>query len=515
MEPYSNFTSVPELMRHRARHDGNRTAVTFEGVFCTYADLDDRAARVQGWLVGAGVVPGDRVVLFMRNSLEFLYVWLGVARAGAVGVPLNTASVGETLTHPLMHSEAVGIVADDDLLETVRASGALPDSWQLATSELADLLTASPAAVEPVAVAGTDPMNIIYTSGTTGLPKGVVLSHTSYLNTGGYFAHHLGLHRDDVLHTCLPLFHCNAQQTTFMAAFSLGAQVALNGKFSLSRFPQWLAESGATVTNLLGSMLALLSKTPATAADAATPLRYIVAAPVPEDLHGEIEARYRALVVEGYGLTETGTMACMNPPGDRRPGTFGLPLEHTELRIVGDDGQDLDADQNGELWVRSTIPRAFMTEYFREPDKTAEALAGGWFHTGDICRRRPDGYYVFVDRLKDTIRRRGENISSFLVEKAILEHPDVLEVAAIGLPSELSEEDVLVVVVPRPGSGLDEAAVHAFASGRLGDFMRPRYVELRDDLPRTETGRVHKLSLRLEPHADAWDAERQPAGGRT
>jgi crotonobetaine/carnitine-CoA ligase len=515
MQPFSRFTSVPELMAHRAQHDGDRVAVTFEGASCTYAELDERAARFQGWLEEAGVRAGDRVVILMRNSLEFLYVWLGCARAGAVGVPLNTSSMGETLTHPLAHSEAVGIVADDDLLETVRASDGVPELWQLATSDVGAAIAQAPAAAQPHAVTGPDPMNIIYTSGTTGLPKGVVLSHTSYVNTGGYFAHHLGLNRDDVLHTCLPLFHCNAQQTTFMAAFTLGARVALNGKFSVSRFPQWLAESGATVTNLLGAMLALLSKTEPAEADAATPLRYIVAAPVPEDLHGRIEERYGVRVVEGYGLTETGTMACMNPPDDRRPGTFGLPLEHTELRIVGDDGQDLGDDEKGELWVRSLVPHAFMTEYFREPEKTAEALDGGWFHTGDICRRRPDGYYVFVDRLKDTIRRRGENISSFLVEKAILEHPDVLEVAAIGVPSELSEEDVLVAVVARPGSGLDEAAIHTFATGALGDFMRPRYVELRDDLPRTETGRVHKFSLRQESHADAWDAERQPAGERS
>jgi crotonobetaine/carnitine-CoA ligase len=514
VKPYSTFTSVPELLVHRAAQDGDRVAVSFEGEECTYAQLDERAARVQTWLEGAGVRPGDRVVLFMRNSLDFLHAWLGVARAGAVGVPLNTSSLGDALTHPLEHSEAVGVIADDDLMKLVTDSCDVDALWLVATSDLDDLIASSSPAASPAALAGSDPMNIIYTSGTTGLPKGVVLSHTSYLNTGGYFAHHLGLGRDDVLQTCLPLFHCNAQQTTCMAAFSLGARVALYGKFSLSRFPQWLAESGATVTNLLGSMLALLSKTEPRPDDAATPLRLIVAAPVPEDLHGELEERYGVRVVEGYGLTETGTMACMNPLDDRRPGTFGLPLEHTELKVVGEDGTELDADENGELWVRSAVPHAFMSEYFRDPERTAEALGGGWFHTGDICRRRPDGYYVFVDRLKDTIRRRGENISSFLVEKALLEHPDILEVAAIGVPSELSEEDVLVAVIARPGSGLDEAAVHAYSREVLGDFMRPRYVELRADLPRTETGRVHKFSLRQESHADVWDAEAVDAAGR-
>jgi crotonobetaine/carnitine-CoA ligase len=515
MNPFGTFSSVPELIRFRADREGDRVAVRFEGESCTYAELDQRAAATQAWLEARGVRSGDRVVILMRNSLEFVYVWLGIARAGAVGVPLNTSSVGEALSHPLAHSEAVGIVADDDLLEVVRSTDGAPQvPWEVPTSAVSVLLD-TPPEPKPAALRGSDPMNIIYTSGTTGLPKGVVLSHTSYVNTGGYFAHHLGLRSDDVLHTCLPLFHCNAQQTTFMAAFSLGAEVALDRKFSLSRFRDWMAESGATVTNLLGSMLALLSKTETLESDAATPLRYIVAAPVPEALHGELEDRFGVRIVEGYGLTETATMACMNPPDDRRPGTFGLPLEHTELRIVDEHGVDLGPDEPGELLVRSKIRDAFMTEYFREPEKTAEALEGGWFHTGDICLRRTDGYHVFIDRLNDSIRRRGENISSFLVEKAILDHPDVLEVAAIGVPSELTEEDVLVVVVPRPGSDLTHDAVFAWAERTLGDFMRPRYVELRDDLPRTETGRVHKFSLRQETHPNAWDADRRLAGGRT
>lgn len=508
MEPYSTFPSVPALVRFRAGSEGDKVAVRFEGTPCTYRELDERAAAFQSWLAERGVGKGDRVAIFMRNSLEFLYVWLGIARAGAVGVPLNTSSVGEALTHPLSHSGAVGLVADDDLLALANDTEDVPHHrWRLARSELSPILERPTDDLAPAELTGSDPMNIIYTSGTTGLPKGVVLSHTSYLNTGGYFAHHLGLRSDDVLHTCLPLFHCNAQQTTVMAGLHLGAEIALNGKFSLSRFRTWMAETGATVTNLLGSMLALLSKTEPLESDAQTPLRYIIAAPVPEALHGPMERRFGVRIVEGYGLTETGTMACMNPPDDRRPGTFGLPLEHTELRIVDENGQDLGPNQAGELWVRSRITNAFMTEYFKDPEKTAEALAGGWFHTGDVCLRRPDGYYVFVDRLKDTIRRRGENISSFLVEKALMQHPDIMEVAAIGVPSELSEEDVLVVVVPRPGSGLTHQDVHEWSMKTLGDFMRPRYIEFREDLPRTETGRVHKYTLRQQPHLDAWDVQ--------
>lgn len=516
MQPSSAVPTVSRLVRVRAAELGTRTAVRFEGGTCTYAELDARAAAVQVWLGEQGVVRGERVAILMRNSLEFLYAWLGVARAGAVGVPINTSSTGETLTHPLVHSQSVGVVADDDLLKVVEGAQGVPvDLWKVSASKIAALASAAPTEhVEPVDVEGSDPMNIIYTSGTTGLPKGVVLSHTSYLHTGAYFARHLGLDRDDVLHTCLPLFHCNAQQTTVMAGLSLGARIELNGKFSLSRFRTWIADSGATVTNLLGAMLTLLSKTDPLPADASTPLRYIIAAPVPQGLHAQLEERFGVRVVEGYGLSETGTMACMNPPDDRRPGTFGLPLEYTELRVVDSEGRDLGADQPGELLVRSSVPDAFMTEYFRDPEKTAEAMEGGWFHTGDVCMRREDGYYVFVDRLKDTIRRRGENISSFLVEKAIGEHPGIMEVAAIGVPSELSEEDVLVVVVPKPDSGLTPEEVFRWSQECLGDFMRPRYVELREDLPRTETGRVHKYTLRKQDHSGAWDAEREVGTGR-
>lgn len=229
MPPYSNFGSVPELVRDRAVNDSERVAVRYDGAPCTFGELDAKAAAVQAWLADRGTQPGHRVAILMRNSLEFLYVWLGIARSGAVGVPLNTAATGEALAHPIVHSGAVGVFTDDDLVAQLTDIGAdLGALWQVTTSALADVLC-TPAAAMPVTLSGSDPMNIIYTSVTTGPPKGVVLSHTSYLNTGGYFAHHLGLHRDDVLHTCLPLFHCNAQQTTVMAGLVLGCEVALNG----------------------------------------------------------------------------------------------------------------------------------------------------------------------------------------------------------------------------------------------------------------------------------------------
>ncbi|MGQ0629498.1 MAG: AMP-binding protein [Sporichthyaceae bacterium] len=511
--PYTPFTALPQLLEHRVSSTPDRVAVRMHEHPYSYAELWARAARVQGWLLDAGVRRGDNVALLMRNSIEFLDAWLALARMGAVAVPINTASVGDALHHTLAHSESVGVIADSDLLGAVRSAGDYPDlRWQVAVGEpadgaapFADLIAATNSTPSPLRSDGLDAMNIIYTSGTTGLPKGVVLSHGSYLNTGGYFAHHLGLHERDVLHTCLPLFHCNAQQTTLMAGLTLGAEVVVDRSFSLSGFWDWIERSGATVTNLLGVMLALLSKREPDIAEQCERLRYVVAAPVPEDLHRPLEARWGVRIVEGYGLTETGTMACINPPDDTRSGTIGRPLEHNELRIVDEAGQDVPDETPGQILTRSRIEGAYMSGYFKAPEATAEAMAGGWFHTGDIGRRRADGYYVFVDRGKDTIRRRGENISSFLVEKAMLAHPEVAEVAAIGVPSELSEEDVKIVVVRRAGSTLSESALALWSDERLGDFMRPRYVEFRDALPRTETGRVQKFLLRADGAGAAWD----------
>jgi crotonobetaine/carnitine-CoA ligase len=502
--------SVPALVAARAAEHGDRTFVTFAGEACSYAQLRERSDGVAAWLQARGIGSGDRVAMLMANSLEFLYVFLGIARAGAVSVPVNASSVGEGLHYTLEHSGAAGIVVDAALVPNLDAIDPLPAlGWRRVTEELDEVLASGTPG--PVALAPLDPMSIIYTSGTTGPPKGVVLSHTSYLNTGRYFVEHYGLDGTDVLHTCLPLFHCNAQQCTVMPGLVAGATVALDGKFSLSRFWGWIDESGATVTNLLGSMLALMAKRPQDEVERRNRLRFMAAAPVPEALHRPLEERFGLQIVEGYGLTETGTMACKNPVSDTRSGTIGIALDHNEVRIVGPEGDECAPGVTGEIVTRTRIPGAYMTGYFREPEKTAEAMRDGWFHTGDAGYRREDGYHVFVDRMKDTIRRRGENISSFLVEKAITAHPDVVDAAAIAVPSELSEDDVKIVVVVRPGVSLAPAEVVEWARGRLAEHEVPRYVEFREEFPRTETGRIQKYALRGEGVGAAWDREAEGA----
>lgn len=519
MNSYSPYASLTELMELRADRTPDRLAVNITGSSRSYEQLWSGAARTQEWFSSAGVRRGQHVALMLRNRIEFLEAWLGLERLGAVAVPVNTATVGEVLQYTLAHSESVGIVAESDLLTTVRRAGTPPGlRWSVAVGEPVpgaiawdEVTDPSLGSRPPIVVDGASPCTVIYTSGTTGPPKGVLLSHTSYLNTGAYFARHLGLTFEDVIHTCLPLFHCNAQQTSLMAGLHLGVPVHVDGRFSLRSFWSWIERSGATITNLLGTMLVLLSKLTPTEAERQPTLRYILAAPVPEMLHRSLEQRFGVRIIDGYGLTETGTMACINPPNDNRPGTIGLPLEHNFLRIVDDKGRQVPDGTPGQILTQTRVKGAYMSGYFNEPDKTAEATAGGWFHTGDLGLRRSDGYFVFLDRMKDTIRRRGENISSYFLERAVNAHPDVLESAAVGVPSDLGEEDVKIFVILRKGSKLTPDALSEWCSSVLSDFMQPRYIEIRSELPRTETGRIHKYLLRREEPGNCWERASDPA----
>ena len=347
---------------------------------------------------------------------------------------------------------------------------------------------------------------LVYTSGTTGNPKGVMLTHQMYVASGQGFAHWTEASSDDRFFTCLPFFHANAQYYSTMGTLAAGATLVVEDRFSASRFWEQVREAKATVVNFIGMMMPVLSKQPESPLDSQNTVRLFYGSPSfdPPFLQA-FQERFGTDIIVGFGMTECCYGSIEKIGAVRRANSSGQPRQHpdqrfqNEVAIVDDDGNPLPTGAAGEIVLRNP---AVTPGYWRNEDQTRESLQDGWLHTGDMGRLDEDGFLYFVDRKKDVIRRRGENISSQEVEDTIKAHPMVLDCAVIGVPSELGEDEVKAYVTPRAGAIVDTPAylteiVH-WCAARLAYFKVPRYFEVRDDLPRTPSMRVRKDILRRE-----------------
>jgi crotonobetaine/carnitine-CoA ligase len=349
-----------------------------------------------------------------------------------------------------------------------------------------------------------DALAVMYTSGTTGPSKGVLCPHAQYHWWGVNSADVLGVRGDDVLCTTLPLFHINALNT-FAQALMTGARVVYELRFSASGFWRAMREADATVVYLLGAMVPILLAQPASEAERAHRVRIGLGPGVPAEAAARFHARTGIALLEGYGSTET-SFVIATAPGEPPRGTMGRLREGFHARVVDEHDAPLPDGQPGELVLRADEPFAFASGYLGMPDKTVEAWRNLWFHTGDRVVREPDGSFRFVDRIKDAIRRRGENISSYEVEQALLAHAAVAEAAVYPVRSELAEDEVMAAVVLREGQRAAPAELAAFCAPRLPRYAVPRYVEIVDALPRTENGKVQKYRLRERGVGpNAWD----------
>jgi crotonobetaine/carnitine-CoA ligase len=521
---YGEPTTLPAVLRNRAETSADARFVTFEGTHLSYGESLSRARRAAGALASLGVGKGDKVALMLTNSLEFLDLWFGASLLGAVLVPVNAGLKGEGLRYIVEHSEAGVLVADSDLVETVEQSipsgegpaqrfahGDARDGY----GALDDLLGGNhPDADEPTLDPG-DLASILYTSGTTGLPKGVMNCHNSYPTAALEFTRrYVRVREDDVLYTSLPLFHVNAQSLTTCGSLVSGRPMVLASRFSASRFFDDLRAHDATVFNYIGAMLTMLYKQPARDDDADNPVRLTVGGAAPAELWTEFERRFGLKILEIYGLTETATFCLGSPPDQIRVGTVGQPVGWSEVRVEDEDGDEAADGESGEITIRSKRPHTLFLGYYKNREATDEAMKGGWFHSGDRGSRDADGYFIFKDRLKDSIRRRGENISSYELERIINQHPAVAESAAFGVPSELGEDEVMVAVVRKPDTELEAEELVEFCTERMAAFMIPRYVDFRDQLPKTATERVQKYQLRDKGPAGAWDRLAESEGNR-
>ncbi|MGN6571888.1 MAG: ATP-dependent acyl-CoA ligase [Pseudolabrys sp.] len=509
--------TVPAMLARQAARFPDKPLVSSGGQSWTTAQARDEAARFGATLRAAGIKRGDRVALICSNRLDFLRAFLGCAWIGAVSVPVNTASRGHQLQHILSNSAARLLIVEGafagNLDHLDLAALPLETIWTIdaETPLRAGRIAATPVpaakdACEAEATRPRDMLTILYTSGTTGPSKGVCCPHAQYFWWGANTAALLGLTPNDVLQSTLPLFHTNALNTFFQALL-MGISVTYEKRFSASDFYAALKRSDATATYVLGAMVPILLSRPRGPEERAHRVTTALAPGVPARFHEEFTERTGIHLIDGWGSTETNFV--LGTTTDRtRPGTMGPVFDGFQARVVDGDDNDVPDGTPGELLVRADQPYAFATGYFGAPEKTVEAWQNLWFHTGDRVIREADGYYRFVDRIKDAIRRRGENISSFEVEQVLLSHPAVAIAAAFPVRSSLAEDEVMVALVLHPGQSLAALDLIKYCEPLLPYFAVPRYVEFVAALPTTENGKVQKYKLSERGVSDAtWDRE--------
>ena len=507
--PSEEYHDLATLVRAKARKNGDRVALRFADRDVSYRELDRRSDRVAAGLYARGIGKGDRVAALLFNSPEFLDLWFGAAKLGAVLVPLNTALKGEILRYELADCAPKALVVDGRLWEPygpLREALAVPEEWLLDVLGKYDSIAPGvrpwpdlvvrekpPELPSPLP---SDPASILYTSGTTGPPKGAVIPHEKCLTTPREIGLRSRLEADSVLFTGLPLFHCNAQEMTTLVALLNDLTAAFEERFHASTYWETAARRGATHVSLLISMINVLFKQPERATDRGHGVRVALTAGTTREVWPEFERRFGLTILELYGMTECGCTTLMNPPGAIRVGSVGTPLGFVEAEVVDDFDRPVPDGTRGELIVRPRAPFTMFLRYHQKPEQTVDAWRNLWFHTGDYVTRDTDGYYYFVDRKKDVIRRRGENLAPYDVETALNRHPAVFESVVVGVPSPLGEEDVKAFVQLRPGGVVEAKELFEFCAEHLPFFMVPRYIEFVEEIPKTANQKAQRYVLR-------------------
>jgi carnitine-CoA ligase len=496
---------IGDLLRARAAAMPDRVCCAMDDVVYTYAHIDGRSDRLAAGLAELGVGPGERVATLAPNRPELLELFYGVAKTGAAQVPLNAYLKGEFLLHQLRQSRSGVLVTDAagrDALALVRSE--LPElrAVVMLDDDAADdevpytSLRDHGGRAAAVALTPADTMSILYTSGTTGLPKGCVASHGYYCRSARLIGEALEIVPEDVLFAELPLFHAGARLVTVTLPLVFGIPAYLQATFSARTYFPRAREVGATVMIAVGAMGAAILATEPSDADRDHQVRRIMCAPLSLDGQDIFRTRFGVEPwVDIFGQTECMPTTLTALSSDQRdPNGCGIAARDLEVALLDEEGRVLEGVAAGEICVRPKTRYAMFDGYFEQPEATLQAFRGLWYHTGDFGRRLPSGAFAFADRLKDCLRRRGENVSSIELEAAIDRHPSVLESAVHGVASELGEDDIKACIVAEPA--IDPAELFNFFKTTLPYFAIPRYVEFIDALPRNGVGRVMKHKLR-------------------
>jgi len=506
---------------HAARY-GDRVLAIFDDDTVTYEQVPERAGHVAAGLRDLGVVEGDRVAIMMGNRSDFLYAWFGILKLAAIEVPIHDAARGPGISHILNVTDAKVLIVEDTFVghvlpylseapsvehlvvvgeQPADANGGVP------IHDFADL-RANPSTVDTIDVAPHQPASILFTGGTTGPPKGVVLPHNHNINLATSTAEVAGYTEDDVLLSVFPLFHANAKYMTLVAAMVSGAKAIINRRFSASRFWDQCRSERVTAFNGMGEMLRILLKQPDRPDDSENPVRVVIGAAAPRELVEEFENRYGLVILDVYGLTETGPIT-FNRFDRRRAGSMGVPVPWYEVRILDENDMQVPVGEPGEICIRPLRPSVMMMGYWGNDTATLKSSRNLWFHTGDHGHRDEDDFYFFRVRATDSIRRRGENVSAWEVERVLALHPDLLESAVYGVASPIGGQEVMAAIVLKPGASVEPEALLDFCQDRMAHFAVPRYLRFVDSLPKSHAQRILKQELKTEgiEVEGVWDRE--------
>ncbi len=518
MYPGHNYT-LRDAFTSRAARDPLREFVCFEGRSWSWQMLGEAVERCARVLVARGVRKGSRVGVMARNCDGHVLALFSLARIGAIMVPVNPEFGVAEAKYVFHHAQVSAVLAaSDTLVVAQQAAAGLPEPPWFAVFDravagvplLSDLLAAAPAVALPDDVAADDTVLIVYTSGTTGFPKGAMHSQRNFLAGGEAFVQRVYLQHDDRVMVVLPMFHINANFYSLAGTLAAGACLIIVPRFSASSFWQVAADTGATEVNIIEAMGTILMNRPRSEYRPDHRLRAVYG------IRGSQVDTFRnefgiPVLIGGYGMTEIPGVTCNPVEGVQKWHTMGPVGRHpdpkrpwAQCRVVDAAGCDVAADQEGEMWVKTPI---VMQGYFRDPRQTADAFHDGWFKTGDIVKRDADGYYTFVTRKGDIIRRRGENIAGAELDRVIGAHPAVHEAAAVAVPAELGEDDILAGVVLKPGAAATAMEIAQWCREHLAAQKVPRYILFVDALPHTPTGKVLKQQFKADPTLKARAAD--------
>jgi crotonobetaine/carnitine-CoA ligase len=516
------------LLKESSQKYSNNIFLQYEEDSYTYDMMWELTSRLATGFLNTGIKKGDHVAIVLSNRPEFIWSWFALAKIGAIAVTIDTRLTGPLLRYQLKNSKSKALITESQFVSTLEALQNIQEldlehsiviseseddtyltDWEATYSNFQDLMKEVPLHDQNIAYHLTPgwPFSIVYTSGTTGPSKGVVNPHETFVLSGRDIGKAVGMSQTDKLFLFLPLFHANPQLMGIPAMILNGATLVLGKKFSASTFWETVSRYQITIFTYVGTVLSILDKV--TTDNTVTTLRAAYGGGAPEKVWRNLESKVNFKIIEGYGMAEIGGFATMNALNDHKFGSIGKARELYEINIFDQHDQKVPIGEIGEIVVRPKIPYSMFSSYFNMEEVTLSSMRNLWFHTGDLAKIDKDGYFYFVGRKKNMIRKKGENISAYEIENIIQQHPNVIENAVVPVPDEIAGEEIKVCIVSKQGQELSITELEQWFIEHLPAHMIPRYVDIRHSFEKTSSEKIKIQVLIEEGLSNVWDREKQ------